>query len=143
MAAKTLHIAFAKHLNERGLEYEKLAADLLRGQGFAVEFDPEHELWSPDLLVEGMPVEVKGSRLRRLTSNKMGYGFLLFKAGQSRRIKEKVTVLICYDAQNETVYPFIVPSKKNTGPQLSGISRPPALHQSKGPHQVLPKFSSA
>ncbi len=105
-------VRFAKHLNERGLEYEEMAVRFLRENGYSVRFDKAHEVWDVDLTVEpNISVEVKGSRRRKLRHGKEGYGFLLHKAGHSKPIHEPVTMLICYDQTAELVYPFVVPTR--------------------------------
>lgn len=104
-------ITFALRLNTRGLEYEQAAADFLRDEGYAVQFEYTHNILDSDLTVApDIPVEVKGSSLRRLRHNKRGYGFLLHKVGRSRRIHEPVTILVCRDGDRQIDYFFLIPT---------------------------------
>jgi hypothetical protein len=70
---KTHSLQFAKHLNERGLDFEEYCADFLRERGYTVRFEREHEIWDADLVVEpGIEIDVKGSHLRKLKTRQTG-----------------------------------------------------------------------
>lgn len=112
----THSLQFAKHLNERGLDFEEYCADFLRERGYTVRFEREHEIWDADLVVEpGIEIDVKGSHLRKLKRGKLGYGFLLYKANRSRPIHEPVVALVCYDLANNWGYYFFVPTAQLRG----------------------------
>jgi hypothetical protein len=109
-------LQFAKHLNERGLDFEEYCAEFLRERGYTVRFEREHEIWDADLVVEpGIEIDVKGSHLRKLKDGKLGYGFLLHKVNRSRPIHEPVVALVCYDQAHHWGYYFFVPTAQLRG----------------------------
>ena len=104
-------LAFAKRLNERGLDFEEWCANFLEAHGYAVRFVRQHEIWASDLVVEPeIPIEVNGSTRRNLSGGKQGYGFLLHKANRSRPIHEPVVALVCHDPTLNLAYYFFVPT---------------------------------
>jgi hypothetical protein len=77
--------------------FEKRVCQILNEHGFdcARNGASDH---GADLICNGVLVEVKGSLPVQLhkNSNRIGFQFLLWKSGYSRRIDEPITILICY-----------------------------------------------
>lgn len=106
-------------LNAKGLGYERIAAELLKRKGYTVAWDVDHSVWAPDLFVApAVPIEVKGSRLHVLSNGRLGFQFLIYKAGRSKPIREPVVMLLCCpdpDSPRKAV-PFFIPT-----PLLGGV----------------------
>jgi hypothetical protein len=94
---------------ELGAMGEAFVYRKLVGAGLAVEFGDEA---GPDLVAEGVPVEVKAARAGRYrTGNYRGYQFCLHRDGRNG-VKAAVVVLLCYwDVASEPVA-FVVPAER-------------------------------
>lgn len=139
-------LPLAKRLNERGLDFEEWCAKFLEAHGYAVRFRRDHEIWDPDLVVApNIPIEVKGSSLRKLAHGKLGYGFVLHKANRSRPIHEPVVAFVCHDQHKHLAHYLFVPADlvrerhyiefKNPDPRIS-------LHRQRSLYGLAPFYQS-
>ena len=92
---------------ELGAMGEFYVAGLLAAAGLAVERGGP-----ADLLIEGVPVEVKAARPGRYRSDgRQGYQFCLHRAGR-RGVRAAVVVLLCYWRNDADPVPFIIPAER-------------------------------
>ena len=75
---------------ELGAMGEVYVARMLSSTGLSVEFGGP-----ADLLVEGVPVEVKAARHRPYRKGRLGYQFCLHRDGRYG-IRANVVILLCY-----------------------------------------------
>lgn len=91
-----------------GIEYQARVADRLRRHGYSVSNSAQGGQHGCDLLVNGMPVEVKGSRLHPLHKNGNGFSWLLHRTGKPRGVDGKVLILLADIGNGEEL--FIMPA---------------------------------
>lgn len=91
-----------------GIEYQRLVAEQLRRKGYAVTNSAQGGQHGADLVVNGLPVEVKGSRYHALRFRTFGYSWLLHRNGKPRGVDGKVLILLA--VLEGGVELFIMPS---------------------------------
>jgi len=90
---------------ELGAMGEAYVARLLTGAGLAVQYGGP-----ADLLIEGVPVEVKAARFVPYKRGRNGYQFCLHRDGR-RGVQAAAVVLLCYwDAASDPVA-FVIPAQ--------------------------------
>lgn len=93
--------------NELGEMGETYVCRLLSGLGLDVKFDGP-----ADLLVNGVPVEIKAARPRPYRDDgRKGYQFCLHRDGK-RGIQAPVVILLCYWSEKHNPVAFVIPSHR-------------------------------
>lgn len=95
--------------NELGAMGETYVYRVLSGLGLSVT---PCDGGGPDLLIEGMPVEVKAARPRPYrTGASIGYQFCLHRDGRNG-VQAPVVILLCYWNDDADPVAFVVPSDR-------------------------------
>ena len=101
-------------ISDNGINYERRAVARLRAHGFDVRWSPCHKSNAVDAVLVGankeVTLEIKGSRLRKISTRGIGYQFVLERRGYSAPIQEDFCVLLCRAHFRRNDCLFIVPS---------------------------------
>lgn len=108
------HTSWMSYAN--GKKYEQIALALLK-QHFPqsqVVYTGGDAPGAVDFTVDGLTVEVKGSKARRIGLHRHAFQFLLQCASKGPHVASDLTLLLCVDhiADRERVDTFVIPSER-------------------------------